>query len=139
MIDKNEFERCVVYHYNFLVETYGFSFECSYNTERLFIIEYSKGIIVKIIYSYANRFIDIELYNLPPTHQAYNRRKNSIKLLDIIQRYNSSYTFDMYNAIMPHAISINDSIEQTAHLLSSYGDELLSEKLWFSCEDVLGE
>lgn len=136
MIDKIKFKDSVLSNFDFLIEDYKFEYvECK-DTGREIIILFKKNrLIVQIKFNNPNHFFDINLfYDSKMETENYYYWEN-IDIYWLITKYDSAQGIEVRKKTN---LSLDETISYKASMLKKYGNEILSEKKWFSWIEVSG-
>lgn len=136
MFDRNKFLALVREDFLFLETEYGFASKEYEDDPRVMDIFYKKNeLLVRIRYSKANDYIEVVVFNhtsvVKPGQYSW---KYSIDLGWIIKKYEDVF-FDFESL---NRMEMSERTNAFAKLLKSYGDDILSEKDWFSWGDLSG-
>jgi hypothetical protein len=141
MIDSKQFILLVQKEFGFLETDFGFSYNMAGIDSREYFCLYRKGeLVVKILYSLTNEFIEITIYNfVSKVPMGKYDWKYSVTLAHLMMREIVHFNFDQhYNFCMPKYFSIEISLHKVAELLKNYGRKILEEKEWVSWGEIAG-
>lgn len=136
MIDKEQFIKSVLNHFDFLIKDYHFHYngflEDGRNDKLIFV---NGNLLMEIKYNYPNKYFDVNLFcNNKNMNQDY-RYWEVIGLEWIVIKYETLEKKYLYDQKFEN---LEETIQFKASLLKQYGNDLLSGRKWFSWIDVSG-